>query len=364
MRALAELCSLLTERRPASSPEVIALLQSQCPAPGFTQRVPVQLTGRQYNGILLLARYVACISDREGSSELFSLVLEFLQGVPSIVKDDSPVTPDDMDSYFEELLKYVVEVARVCPDVSIDASKIIAGFIQRFIADSVQEGSIFGKENPSLTRALFSALARGCPTLIADDAERVAQSILKHWMIRTESPSAPPSPQEFIANGESPTSYHTPENNGVLKALSREPSSDDSFEFNTNGSDFFHTPNSTPSKFNPDTADSSGYSTGHSDSSSVSTGHSDKTNGVIKGHNDKSNGMIKSGRKLQASFEAETLDALERQDLAIRLFAQVLEQTRDSDPLVLQLRAASIRQLRDVASLLKVLDHLVLQLSC
>lgn len=345
-----ELCSALTERRTSasSSPEVISVLQSQCPAPGFTQRAPVQLTGRQYYGILLLARYVACV--RDGTSEHFSLVLEFLQGVPSIVKDDS--APEDVDSYFEELLKYVAEVARVCPDVSIDASKSIAGFVQRFVAD---EGSVLAKENSSLTRALFLALAKGCPTLIADDAELVAQSVLTHWMMRIESPSALFSPQEFTANGESPTLYHSPESNGTVKTLSRDPSSEVSFEGNTSEGNSFHTPKSSPSKFSPGTADSSGDSVGHCDSSGGSTGH--KTNGVIKGHSDKSNGMIKLGRKLQAAFEAETLDALERQDLAIRLFAQVLEQTRDSEPLVLQLRAASIRQLRDVASLLKVLDH-------
>ena len=336
MRALAELCSLLTESTSAPSQEGIAVLQDQCPPPGFTQRVPVQLTGRQYNGILLLARYLAGANYRDGASELFSAVLEFLQGVPSIVKDSSASGPDNMNSYFEELLKYVGEVARLCPDVSTDASKIIASFIQKFIADSMQEGLSPVNENPSLSKALFSALAKRCPTLIVGDAERVAFSILKHWIIPVESSSAPILPLEITPNGDSPTLYHTPENNGTLKTLHREPSIDDPFEANTDEVNSFHTPKSTPSKFSPGTVDGS-------------TGHSDKLNGVSK-----------SGRKLQASFEVETLEALERQDLAIRLLAQVLEQVRDNEPLVLQLRSASIRQLRDVASLLKVLGILLL----
>lgn len=350
MRALAELCSLLTERRSASSPEVIAVLLNQCPAPGFTHRGPVHLTGRQYNGILLLAQYLACIGDSDGTSELLTLVLEFLQGVPSIVKDDSPFTPDHMESYFEELLKYVAEVARERSNVALDTSKIITDFIQRFIAGSVQEG--FAQEKTPLTKALFSAISKGCPALIADDAERVALTILKHWMIGIESPSA--SSQELAMKVEFPTLYHTPENNGILKILSRETSSDYSIEVNTNQGNSFCTPESTPTKFSPGTVDSSGDSVGHSDRYSGSAVQSDNTNGGIKGHSEKSNGIIKGGRKLQASFEAETLDALERQDLAIRLFAQVLEQTRDSQPLVLQLRAASLRQLRDVATLLKI----------
>ncbi|KAG0598394.1 hypothetical protein M758_12G069200 [Ceratodon purpureus] len=329
MRALAELCNLLTESRSVPSAEGIAVLQDQCPAPGFTQRVPVQLTGRQFNGILLLTRYVAGTSERDGISEPFSLVLEFLQGVPSIVKDDSPGGPDDLNSYFEELIKHVGEVAKVYPDVSRDSSKVIASFIQNFIADSVQEGSSLMKQNPSLTRVLFSALARGCPTLIADDAERVALCILKHWNVPVESSWAPISLQELTPNGESLTLYHTPENNGTLNMLHREPSIDDPFEVDTDEGDSFHTLQPTLSKFSPGIVDA--------------TGHSDKLNGTSK-----------SGRKLQTIFEAETLDALERHDLAIRLLAQVLERVRDNEPLVLQLRAASIRQLRDVALLLKI----------
>lgn len=341
MRALAELSSLLTESRSPPSPERIAVLQDQCPAPGFTQRVPVQLTGRQYNGILLLARYVAGTSDRIDTSEIFSLVLEFLQGVPLIVKDDSPSCPDDMNSYFEELLKYVGEVARVRPHVSTDASKIIASFIQEFIADSVQQGSSVVKENSSLTGALFLALAKGCPALIADDSERVALSIFNHWLLPVGASSAPISPQELTPNGQYLTLYHTPENNGKLKTLHREPSVDNSFEVNTDEGNSFHTPKSSPSKFSLGSVDASGGSMGTSDTL---------------------NGMSKGGRKVQTSFEAETLDALERQDLALRLLAQVLEQVRGNVSLVLQLRAASTRQLRDVASLLKVLDYYLLSL--
>lgn len=358
MRALAELCNLLTERRFATSPEVIAVLLSQCPAPGFTQRVPVQLTGRQYNGLLFLARYAAFMRDRDGASELLSIVLEFLQGVPAIVTDDSPFTAGDIDSYFEELLKYVAEVASVRPDVATATSKIVAGFIQRVVADPMQAGSILAKDYPSLARPLFFALSKGCPTLTEDDAEHVAQSILKHLIIHSESASSPSSPQEFASNGESSAFYRTPESNGTLKASARDSSNDDSFEVNTTEFNSFRTPESTPSKFSPGAMDFhvevvsvSGRSGG------IGTGHSDKTNGVINGYSEKSNGMTADLRKLQASFEAETLDALERQDLAIRLFAQVLEQTRDSEPLVLQLRAVSIRQLRDVALLLKVLHH-------
>lgn len=355
MRALAELCSLLTERRSATSSGVIAVLLSQCPAPGFTQRVPVQLTGRQYKGILFLARYAAYIRDRDDASELLSIVLEFLQGVPSIVKVDSPFTAGDMNTYFEELLKYVAEVASVCPDVATATSKIIAGFIQRFVADPMQAGSISAKDCPSLARALFFALSKGCPTLTEDDAEHVAQSILKHLIIHSESSSSPSSPQEFATNGEF---YRTPESIGALKASARDSSNDDSIEVNTTEFNSFRTPESTPSKFSPGVTDYhvevvsvSGRSGG------IGTGHSDKTNGVINGYSEKSNGMTPDLRKLQASFEAETLDVLQWEDLAIRLFAQVLEQTRDSEPLVLQLRAVSIKQLRDVASLLKVLHH-------
>ena len=338
MKALAELCNVLAESGSAPSAEGIDVLWRQCPAPGFTNRVPVQLTGRQFNGILLLARFVARTGGCHSTPDHFSLVLEFLRGVPFIAKEDAPFSSDEFDVYFEELIKYVAEISEACLAVSIDVSRVISGFIQQVTAESMQEGVTLSKENFPVVKALLSALSKQCPTLNAVDAERAGLSLLQQWIMPTRAAIAS-SPNDQSPNDASPLLFHTPENNdGSTRILHREPSIDEPFEIAmyTDENCTFHTPKSTPSKISPNGLGSL------ANGSTGSNGSLDKTNNESRGW-----------RGLQASLEAEMLETLERQDLAIRLLGQILEQARHDEKLVAQLKAVTNGHLRNLVLLLK-----------
>ncbi|CAM6044662.1 unnamed protein product [Sphagnum compactum] len=347
MKALAELCDVLAETDPASSTtqKNVALLRSQCPASGssfFTPGVP--LTTRQCNGLLATARYLAKAPQPLNQKEFLSLILDFVNSVPALSRDHrwpSSFTSDSLDAFFTELLSYTSQIARKWPGTSCthDVSHAIAEIIQYVTTPEPDESSIkdptsspnlrtqasqFSKLSSLGIKSFVIAVVHQCPALLASDAELIAKCLLQQWL----------SPQQLL-------SPHEPSDQS---SNSRVSSSTGDESPNAQSSSNFFTPPSVSSK---------GSAT--SEDLGSGSGEVNGTNGSRRG--DFVGGGNKRLRQLLASLDAQSLEALERQELAFRLLLQVLAKGGGAplkDELMLLLRAAAIGELSSILPLLRI----------
>jgi hypothetical protein len=306
---------------------------------------------------LLVARLVARSSlggsGHDSSRQIFELVLEFLQAVATGIVIDGLTTfnREELDPYFEELIGYVAEAVEGYPFVSQDVSVVVAGVIELAVAatEEEEEGVVaLSRKFDPVLKSLLSALAKRCPALQASDAERVAMCLLQRWTSlghhRSVS-SASLSNGGPSSNGSVLLLCRTPGFNGHNSKWSlghdeadtdgpvetRRPQSESPNPENPT----FHTPKSTPSKISP-FADN-----GVGDSSASS----EKFDGV---------GRKGSWVQLQTALESETIDFLERQELAFRLLGQImLKPTFTNEKLSSQLSATARQQLNALLPLLK-----------
>lgn len=369
MDAMRELCSLLEQRQDVATSAGMGVLWRQCPRPGFSLqqeqeqscRRLLHITWRQCLAILLVARLVARSSlgssGHDSSRQFFELVLEFLQAVATGIVIDGLTTfnREELDPYFEELIGYVAEAVEDYPFVSPDVSVVVARVIELAVAATEEEEKeeeegvvVLSRKFDPVLKSLLSALARRCPALQASDAERVAMCLLQRWtsLGRHRSVSS-----ASLSNG-SPSSKgsalllcRTPGSNGHNSKWSlghEEADTDGPVETRRPQSESpnpenptFHTPKSTPSKISP-FADN-----GVGDSSASS----EMFDGV---------GRKGSWVQLQTALESETVDFLERQELAFRLLGQImLKPTSTKEKLSSQLSATARQQLNALLPLLK-----------
>ncbi|XP_078444700.1 phosphatidylinositol 3- and 4-kinase family protein [Wolffia australiana] len=322
MEALTELCDIIAAD-PTQFEDKLAWICSRCPpqgsllAPGSRPRVSLS----QLHALLTVSRFLARCPAAEGdevaaASTARSIVIEFLRAAPSIAFRSSfwpqSFSNESVSVFFSDFLRYLTAAAEISPGLSSDLVKFFGGTLIS-AAEAASSGS-------GLSRLFLVAASENCPPIQSSDAEGLLERLF----------------EQFIGSGE-------------LEDLISSSSSENSA--------WSLSAQSTPSKVRikeKDVADD-----GDSEATS-------KMNGTVASRRNSSD-QLSGGNEIVGEpvvkqqvimFEEEPIEGLEKQEIAFKIFGQVLDKGIALNSTFLeQVRKVASRQFKFLPTFLKIRKH-------
>ncbi|XP_050363023.1 phosphatidylinositol 4-kinase alpha 1 isoform X2 [Argentina anserina] len=330
MESLMELCDLIADH-PAQFAEKLSWICGRCPPPESLLGGSPRVTRSQLNAVLAVARFLSKCSD---ASDLRpkSAVLEFLRSVPASF--DRSFWPQSFGTdligfFFVDFLGYVSKAAELSPDFASD----VAGFSGEVVVAAISDGG----EDLAVSRAFLTALSQNFPPILPHDAEKLINMLID---------------QSAVVSGNVAQSPVTPR--GRNAAISETSSSAQSSPMN-NGN--HHQGNESNEVSNVSGSSGSGSSKGSMvmNGSSIMWKSGVDQLGVTFGLNDGgSGGGAAMLRQQVAQFEEESVENLEKQEVAFKLIAHILEKARVDTALLEEVRLISKRQLQSMYVFLRI----------
>ncbi|KAL4194748.1 hypothetical protein AMTRI_Chr05g70010 [Amborella trichopoda] len=329
MEALVELCDLVAQN-PDLHAEKLRWICSRCPNINTNNNSPTPLTRSHLNAILATARFLSkCPKFVDKRPE--ATILDFLQSLPASF--DPLVWPksfsaESISCFFSDLLLYVSQIADVNPEF---ASKI-----KNFMGE-ITIAAITHNETP-ISRAFLAALSQHCPPISAPDAEKLISFILDRFLISEASSSS--SSETLSSAHNSPFESRKQRFQEVSSPIS----------------DSIDSAGSTPSK-------SKGKEEFVDEVSSIgSRGIKANGGGSVAGRSSLDQLAVPLGfgdgitslRQQITAFEEESAEGLERQEVAYRLLAHVLDNVVVKGGQLEQVRMAVDKQLKSLPTFLKI----------
>lgn len=340
MEALIELCDLIAQN-PTQFSEKLSWICSRCPPPESLLEGSPRVSRSQLNAVLAVARFLSRCQD---SADLRpkSVVLEFLRVVP--VSFNQSFWPqsfgtDAIASFYADLLGYVSKAAELSPDFAAE----MAGFTGDVLVSAI--GNCSG--DLAISRAFLMALSQSFPPILPTDADKLV-TLLLDQLVSSSGPvvQSPATPREQItANSETSSSQSSP-----LSVNHHQPngsSSPGNEASNVSGSS-----GSAASRIVDDATSSSSRGSVMMNGGSILWKSGVDQLGLNVGFNDGGGAMML--RQQVASFEEESVESLEKQEIAFKLIAHILNKCRLDSGLLEQVRVIAKRQLQSLTVFLKV----------
>ncbi|MQL86751.1 hypothetical protein Taro_019277, partial [Colocasia esculenta] len=330
MEALTELCDLVAAH-PGQFADKLAWICSRCPPQGslLGAGAPPRASRSQLNGLLTTARFLSRCPGSDidlypaaasAAATARSLVIEFLRATPSAALRASfwpqsfPV--DAVSAFFSDLLRYVAEAAELSPDFSAELSNFFGGTL-------VAAAEALGPD-AAIARAFMVAVSQNCPPILTADAERLLDCLL----------------EQFSGSAE------------VEDLLSTSSSDNSAWSLSVQG---------TPSKVKGREEDKEIADDGDSEASSKANGSviSGRSSvDQLAGSNETSGGVGPATKQHVVAFEEESIEGLEKQEIAFKLFSHVLDRGGVVKTGHLeQVRKVAAKQLKSLPSFLKIRKH-------
>lgn len=338
MEALIELCDIIAQN-PSQFSDKISWICSLCPPSDSLIAGSHRISKSQLNAVLAVARFLSKCSGPV-DPRFKSVVLEFFCSIPaSFNKSFWPQSfgVDAIASFFVDFLGYVSNAGELSPD--------FANEIEGLTIDIVVSAISYSGGDLSISRAFLTALSQSFPPILSSDAEKLATLLLDQLVVTgvttVQSPATPTG--RITANSETSSSQSSPlsVNNGQ--------------------------PNGSTSSAN-EASNLVGSSAGTvafrvgDDTASTSSRGSVTMNGSMGnfGFNEGSEALMV---KQQVSFfEEESVESLEKQEVAFKLIAHILDKLRVDTGLLEQVRLIAKRQLQSMIVFLKVWSLLLVLL--
>ncbi|KAJ8767237.1 hypothetical protein K2173_013634 [Erythroxylum novogranatense] len=332
MDALIELCDLVA-RNPEQFAEKLAWMCNRCPQPEMLLGGSPRVSRSQLNAVLAVARFVSkcpdCVEPRPKS-----LVIEFLRSVPlSFEQSFWPQSYNAVSiaSFFVDFLGYVRESAETSPEFADE----VAEFSGDVVLTTINH---YANDNSEISRAFLLALTQNFPSIVSSDADRVVTCLLEQFI----SPSmvTGSSSEPITVNSGTTSSQSSPMNNVNNNKFNpnKDISSPAHDLSHASGSSSSSLPSSTTVVVNGiGTTWKSGF-----DSAGITFGLNDGVSG---------GGLF---RQQVASFEEETVEGLEKQEIAFKLIARILEHERIDNNLLEQVRFIVKKQFHSMSAFLKI----------
>lgn len=312
MEALTELCDLVAQN-PDLFADKLAFICSRCPPAAVLQPPPTgvgsaRITRSHLHALIALARFLSRCSDYPAAvSNVRSTLVDFLRAIPSVAFRLSfwpqSYSIDTISVFFSDLLRYISIAADLSPALGSDLSIVIGNTVVSAAASTGDEMII--------ARVFLSAFAQNCPPIPAADAEWLVTCLLEQFVPEDEGVSS--------SGSENSTSWGS-------STLSKGKVLED----------------------DRDVADD-----GSSEISSVQNG------GSVGGRSSAgSNGGGGGGGS--AAFQVESVEGLEKLEIAFRLVRQVVDRPGIKiEQLELFLKCA-VKQLKSLPAFLKVVARMFL----
>ncbi|XP_027354041.1 phosphatidylinositol 4-kinase alpha 1 isoform X3 [Abrus precatorius] len=322
MEALIELCDLIAQN-PSQFSDKLSWICDKCPPPEYLSAGSPRVSRSQLNAVLAVSRFLSNCPD---STDLRpkSVVLEFLRAIPHSFTQSfwpHPFSADSVSSFFVDFLRYVSEAAQSSPDFSDE----VAEFSGEVVVSAISE------PHSGIARAFLVALSQNFLPILSSDAGRLVTCLIDQFAV--PNVAVPGTPRELLADNSSSQGSPLSVNQQSLANFNSSPGN----EATSNGAD------------DASTASSRGMVNG---GNHVWRSNADQLVQNL-GLNDGSLGAVSSGQQI-TSFEEESVEFLERQEIAFKLIAHVLEKVSIDAALLEQVRLIGKKQIQSMSVFLKI----------
>ncbi|XVF44922.1 hypothetical protein PTKIN_Ptkin02bG0162000 [Pterospermum kingtungense] len=294
MESMIELCDIIAEK-PEQFSNKITWICGRCPQPESLQGGSPRVSRSQLSAVLGIARFLSkCPYYTDSRPE--SAVLEFIRAIPESFRRSfwpQSYNSDSIASFFVDFFKYVSESVDSSPGLASE----IAGLLGKVVTLAVNNHDT-NKDDSTISRAFLMALSLNFPPVLPSDADKLVNDLFDQLAL-----SVPESPRDLI-RGNSETSSSQ----------------------------------SSPLSVN--------YFQGNEVSSSA--------NGSSRGSLMANGGGGAMFRQQVASFEEESLESLEKQEVAFKLIAHILQKVSVDQKLLEQVRFIAKKQLQSMSAFLKI----------
>jgi len=301
MEALSELCDLIA-KNPEQFVDKLSWICGRCPSAEALAPGSPRISRSQLNAVLAVAKFLSqCPNPCDQRPQ--SVVLEFIRSISSSFRRGfwpQSFPNDAIASFYNDFFRYVSKAAKSSEDFAAEAADLIGEVTLSALSNASDDS-----DEAPICRLFLIALSENFPPVSETDAVKLVTLLLD------KVPDAFPLPQ-----------------NGAHSWSS-------SFQSSPASLNYFQA-NEHPSPGRKTVADDI-----------VSNG---STNGV-GGNATGAGGLIK---QQVASFEEETVESLERQEIAFKLMGQILEKGSIDTKLLEQVRQVAKRQLQSSSAFLKV----------
>ncbi|KAG5247748.1 phosphatidylinositol kinase family protein [Salix suchowensis] len=330
MESLIELCDLISQN-PAQFADKLTWLCNRCPQPEALLAGSPRVSHSQINAILAISRFLSKTVDHTDNRPK-SLILTFFRSIPTSFHPSfwpQSFPNDSIASFFTDFLAYVSKSVESDPDFSVD----VAGFVGEAVVAAIGNNAGENWESSAISRVFLIALTKNFVPMLPGDGEKLITCLLDQFNLPVQVPS---SPSERIGmNSGTSSSQSSPLSNNV------------------------NSHNSSYSAHNELSSMVNDLSQMSVSSSSASTTVVVNGSGVTWKNGLETMGVGLDGggvlsRQQVASFEEESVEGYEKQEIAYKLIGHVLDCVRIDNKLLDQVRLIAKKQLQSLSAFLKI----------
>ncbi|CAJ2642759.1 phosphatidylinositol 4-kinase alpha 1 isoform X1 [Trifolium pratense] len=308
MEALIELCDLIA-LNPSQFTDKLSWICDKCPPPEYLSAGSPRVSRSQLNAVIAVARFLSKCSDFTDLRPK-SVAIEFLRSVPHSFTHSfwpQPFSADFVASFFNDFIGYVSKAA--------ESSRELAEEVSGFTGEVVL--SAFSEKNSVVARAFLIALSQNFLPISSSDADKLVTCLIEQFA----------APIVLNAENSSSQSNGSPTSSGA----GSKSAGDDA---------------------TASTASSKGSVVTNGGGHHVWRSNADQLAQNL-GLNDGGFGGGSSGQQV-TNFEEESVEFLERQEIAFKVIAHVLDKVAVDPALLEQARLIGKKQIQSMSAFLKI----------
>ncbi|KAG5391470.1 hypothetical protein IGI04_021433 [Brassica rapa subsp. trilocularis] len=319
MEALTELCDIIAEN-PKQFSEKLAWICGRCPQTEWLLAESPRVSRSHLNAVLAVARIISK-NPESTDNRAKSAVNDFLSAVPASFRRSfwpHSFPSQLISAFYCDFLSYLSSAADLSPDFATEVARFTGEVV---IAAASCCGDGDGDGDPSISKAFLVALSQNFPSILQSDGDKLITMLLDQFVV----------------------------SRAPLNSANSETSSAQSSPVSTNRYPSGKTEESSP-------GDGSTVSSKSSSAVVVNGGSIVWKTGVDQlsfGFSEGSGGSNPVFRQQVASFEDESIESLEKQEIAFRLITHILEKVKVDSKLQDQVRFIAKRQLQSTSAFLK-----------
>ncbi|KAF9684342.1 hypothetical protein SADUNF_Sadunf04G0108400 [Salix dunnii] len=331
MESLIELCDLISQN-PAQFADKLTWLCNRCPQPEALLAGSPRVSHSQINAILAISRFLSKTLDHTDNRPK-SLILTFFRSIPTSFHPSfwpQSFPNDSIASFFTDFLAYVSKSAASDPDFSVD----VAGFVGEAVVAAIGNNAGENWESSAISRVFLIALTKNFVPMLPEDGEKLITCLLDQFNLPVQVPSSPS--ERMGMNSGTSSSQSSPLSNNVKNSHTSSYSAHNELSSMVNDLSQMSVSSSSAS------------TTVVVNGSGVTWKSGLETMGV---------GLDGGGvlsRQQVASFEEESVEGYEKQEIAYKLIGHVLDCVRIDNKLLDQVRLIAKKQLQSLSAFLKI----------
>ncbi|CAD5315026.1 unnamed protein product [Arabidopsis thaliana] len=333
MEALTELCDIIA-KNPKQFSEKLAWICGRCPQTEWLLAESPRVSRSHLNAVLAVARIISK-NPESIDNRAKSVVNEFLSAIPASFRRSfwpHSFPSQLISSFYCDFLSYLSCAADLSPEFGTEVARFTGEVVIAAIAPS--SGDSDG--DPAISKAFLVALSQHFPSILQSDGDKLITMLLDQFVLNRAPASPKEQRQQNSANSETDTSS----SQGSPISTNRYPSG--KTEMASPGDEVASHGSNLSSKSSSSVVMNGGSIVWKSGVDQLSFGFSEGSGGA--------NPVF---RQQVASFEDESIESLEKQEIAFRLITHILDKVKIDSKLQDQVRFIAKRQLQSMSAFLK-----------